>query len=170
MSPPFLQTFTALIAAGTLLAWLTLTPQALAAGSAKPNILFILVDNLGYGELGVYGGGATRGVRSRSWSARRRRESPFFAYVALTQPHLPTLPWPGKISAARLSDEIVHGVDLFPTLASFVGASVPKDRPIDGVDPPSASRPAPSPSVPGSDRVASVRSLTTSRGARLASA
>ena len=29
---------------------------------AKPNILFILVDNLGYGELGVYGGGATCGA------------------------------------------------------------------------------------------------------------
>src|SRR6476620_10695361 len=28
----------------------------------KPNILFMLVDNLGYGELGVYGGGATRGA------------------------------------------------------------------------------------------------------------
>jgi hypothetical protein len=28
----------------------------------KPNLLFMLVDNLGYGELGVYGGGATRGA------------------------------------------------------------------------------------------------------------
>jgi hypothetical protein len=28
----------------------------------KPNILFVLVDNLGYGELGVYGGGPTRGA------------------------------------------------------------------------------------------------------------
>jgi arylsulfatase len=42
--------------------------------------------------------------------------------------------WPGKIAAGRTSDEIVHGVDMFPTLASLAGAAVPKDRPIDGVD------------------------------------
>lgn len=30
--------------------------------SKKPNIVFILVDNLGYGELGVYGGGILRGA------------------------------------------------------------------------------------------------------------
>jgi arylsulfatase len=42
--------------------------------------------------------------------------------------------WPGKMPAGRVSDEIVHGVDLFPTLASIAGAAVPKDRPIDGVD------------------------------------
>ena len=28
----------------------------------KPNIVFILTDNLGYGELGVYGGGSLRGA------------------------------------------------------------------------------------------------------------
>jgi arylsulfatase len=33
-----------------------------------------------------------------------------------------------------VSDEIVHGVDLFPTIARLTGASVPNDRPIDGVD------------------------------------
>src|SRR6478735_11941042 len=43
------------------------TPMDLAHAQApltqsKPNILFMLVDNLGYGELGVYGGGATRGA------------------------------------------------------------------------------------------------------------
>src|SRR5580693_5586575 len=30
--------------------------------TSKPNILFVLMDNLGYGELGVYGGGALRGA------------------------------------------------------------------------------------------------------------
>ena len=42
--------------------------------------------------------------------------------------------WPGRIPASRVSDAMVHCVDLFPTLAGLVGASVPTDRPIDGVD------------------------------------
>ena len=32
----------------------------------KPNMLFILMDNLGYGELGCYGGGAVRGAPTPS--------------------------------------------------------------------------------------------------------
>lgn len=32
------------------------------AVSEKPNILLIMVDNFGYGELGVYGGGELRGA------------------------------------------------------------------------------------------------------------
>ena len=32
------------------------------AAEAKPNIVLILADNLGYGELGVYGGGILRGA------------------------------------------------------------------------------------------------------------
>ena len=31
----------------------------------KPNILFFHVDNLGYGELGCYGGGVLRGADTR---------------------------------------------------------------------------------------------------------
>jgi arylsulfatase A-like enzyme len=42
--------------------------------------------------------------------------------------------WPGEIPADRESNEIVHEVDTFTTLARFAGAEVPKDRPIDGVD------------------------------------
>jgi arylsulfatase A-like enzyme len=33
-----------------------------AAQEKKPNIVFMLTDNLGYGELGVYGGGILRGA------------------------------------------------------------------------------------------------------------
>jgi arylsulfatase len=37
-------------------------PVLAMAQKTKPNIVFILMDNLGYGELGVYGGGITRGA------------------------------------------------------------------------------------------------------------
>ena len=42
--------------------------------------------------------------------------------------------WPGKVPAGRESNEIVHGVDLFATLAKIAGAKVPTDRPMDSVD------------------------------------
>jgi arylsulfatase len=42
--------------------------------------------------------------------------------------------WPGMIDAGRVSNEIVHGVDMFATLARFGGAEVPTDRPIDSLD------------------------------------
>ena len=42
--------------------------------------------------------------------------------------------WPGQIPAKSVSNEIFHQIDLFPTIASFVGAELPDDRVIDGVD------------------------------------
>jgi arylsulfatase A-like enzyme len=42
--------------------------------------------------------------------------------------------WPGKVPAGRVSNEIVHEVDTFATLAKVAGAAVPQDRAIDGVD------------------------------------
>jgi len=42
--------------------------------------------------------------------------------------------WPGKIEPGRISNEIVHGVDLFATLANYCGAKVPPDRPFDSIN------------------------------------
>jgi arylsulfatase A-like enzyme len=42
--------------------------------------------------------------------------------------------WPGRIPAGRVSDEIVHEVDVFTTLGRAAGVPVPADRAIDGVD------------------------------------
>ncbi len=44
------------------------------------------------------------------------------------------LRWPGRIPAGRVSNEIVHIVDCFTTLAHVGGAETPTDRPIDGTD------------------------------------
>jgi arylsulfatase A-like enzyme len=43
------------------------------------------------------------------------------------------LRWPGRVPA-RVSNDIVHVTDLYTTLAKIGGASLPDDRPIDGVD------------------------------------
>ena len=42
--------------------------------------------------------------------------------------------WPARIKPGGVSNEIVHAMDLFPTLATFAGGKVPKDRAIDGID------------------------------------
>lgn len=43
--------------------------------------------------------------------------------------------WPGHIPAGQVTNEIVHEVDIFPTIAAAVGGDiVPKDRAIDGVN------------------------------------
>jgi arylsulfatase len=41
--------------------------------------------------------------------------------------------WPGRI-APGVTNDMLHVVDLYPTLARLAGATVPDDRPIDGVD------------------------------------
>ena len=42
--------------------------------------------------------------------------------------------WPGKISSGSVSNEIVHVVDLLPTLGEIAGYKAPEDRIIDGVN------------------------------------
>jgi arylsulfatase len=42
--------------------------------------------------------------------------------------------WPGKVPAGAVNNEIVHEMDLFPTLGRAAGGKVPSDRIIDGVD------------------------------------
>jgi arylsulfatase A-like enzyme len=43
--------------------------------------------------------------------------------------------WPARIPRGQVSNEIVHELDIFPTIAAAVGADiVPKDRPIDGIN------------------------------------
>ena len=42
--------------------------------------------------------------------------------------------WPGKIPAQRVSNEVVHQIDIFPTIASIIGSELPTDRIYDGAD------------------------------------
>ncbi|MEM9313772.1 MAG: sulfatase-like hydrolase/transferase [Pseudomonadota bacterium] len=42
--------------------------------------------------------------------------------------------YPQRIPQGRVSNDIVHLVDLFPTLAAFSGGAIPTDRVLDGMD------------------------------------
>jgi len=42
--------------------------------------------------------------------------------------------WPNKIPAGKVTNEMIHVVDLFPTLAQLANLEIPKDRIIDGLD------------------------------------
>ena len=50
----------------TLIAALTFSVTQVLAQGAKPNVVFILADNVGYGDLGPYGGGELRGYPTPS--------------------------------------------------------------------------------------------------------
>ena len=42
--------------------------------------------------------------------------------------------WPGKVPQGRVSNEMMHAVDLLPTMAAIVGSELPDDRVYDGAD------------------------------------
>ena len=42
--------------------------------------------------------------------------------------------WVGRIPRGQISNEIVHELDIFPTIAAATGAAMPSDRAIDGVN------------------------------------
>lgn len=42
--------------------------------------------------------------------------------------------WPGNIPPNRVSNEMMHAVDLLPTFAAIIGSELPDDRVYDGVD------------------------------------
>ena len=100
-------------------------------GLAENTIVIFTADNgpeaLSAGETSLTVETAVHG------SAGPWRSSLFTGYEgALRVPF--AMRWPGKIEAGRVSDEIVHEMDLFPTVAQIAGGKVPEDRVIDGIE------------------------------------
>jgi arylsulfatase len=100
-------------------------------GIAKNTIFIFTADN---GPEALDYGGTTMTVETAvHGSAGPWRGTLFTGFEgALRVPFV--VRWPGKIPAGAASDEIVHEMDLFPTLAKIAGGKVPNDRPIDGKD------------------------------------
>lgn len=88
----------------------------------RDNTIFIFTsDNGGEATMPYHGfNGPWRGTYFTGWEGSLR--APFI------------IRWPGKIPAGKISNEIVHEMDLYPTLARIAGGKVPTDRVFDGID------------------------------------
>jgi len=64
--------------------------------------------------------GALRGKKGTTWEGGQRVPC--------------IMRWPGHVSAGEVRNQLATTMDLFPTLAALVGADVPTDRTIDGVN------------------------------------
>jgi arylsulfatase len=88
----------------------------------RDNTIFIFTSDNGAEATMPYHGfnGPWRGTYFTAWEGSLR--VPFLVR------------WPGRIPAGRISNEIVHEMDLLPTFARIAGGRLPEDRVIDGVD------------------------------------
>jgi arylsulfatase len=100
-------------------------------GIAENTIFIFTADN---GPEGLEAGGTSMTVETAvHGSAGPWRGMLFTGFEgALRVPFV--IRWPGRIAPGTTSDEIVHAMDLFPTLAAITGGSVPDDRIIDGIN------------------------------------
>jgi len=119
------------------------------AQALKPNFVFILMDNLGYGEVGVYGGGITRGAptpRIDRLASEGMRLTNFNVEAQCTPSRSALITGRFSIRSGTHSVpigagldgltrwEVTIAVDTFTTFAKIAGAQIPQNRAIDGVD------------------------------------
>ncbi|MBS1824865.1 MAG: arylsulfatase [Acidobacteria bacterium] len=88
----------------------------------RDNTIFIFTSDNGGEATAPYHGfnGPWRGTYFTGWEGSLR--APFL------------IRWPGKVPAGKISNEIVHQMDLFPTFARIAGGKTPQDRVFDGID------------------------------------
>jgi arylsulfatase A-like enzyme len=72
----------AALAAGTAVALAVTSPALAQAPAKKPNILFIVSDDTGYGDLGPYGGGEGRGMPTPNIDRMANDGMTFFSFYA----------------------------------------------------------------------------------------
>lgn len=110
--------------------------DGLAEMDANVGGLLDAVDNLGIRDNTIFvftsDNGPDPTAPSQGWSGPWRGY--YFTHMegSLRTPFI--IRWPNHVPAGRVSNEIVHAVDTFATLAKIAGGKVPMDRPIDGID------------------------------------
>jgi arylsulfatase len=112
--------------------------DAMAEVDHNVGLVLDAIDRLGIAENTIVFWCADNGAEQRRpWRGSSGPWSGFYNTVMEGGIRTPCLVrWTGRIPAGRVSNEIVHEVDIFPTLAAAAGADgiLPTDRAIDGVN------------------------------------
>jgi len=110
--------------------------DVLAQTDAYVGELLETVDNLGIKDNTIFiftSDNGREGVKRSFGFTGPWRGSMFSPYEgSLRVPFL--IRYPDKIPAQQVSNDLVHLIDLFPTLANFSSGEIPRDRVMDGVD------------------------------------
>ena len=110
--------------------------DVLAQTDAYVGELLALVDDLGLKDNTIFiftSDNGREGIKRSFGFTGPWRGAMFSPYEgSLRVPFL--IRYPGKIPAKQVSNDIVHMIDVFPTLANLVGGNIPQDRVLDGVD------------------------------------
>ncbi|MDZ4729335.1 MAG: sulfatase [Xanthomonadales bacterium] len=91
------------------------------SGIAENTLVIFTSDNGPWMVMNQYGGsaGMLRGAKGTTWEGGMREPTIFW--------------WPGKVKSEVVT-EMGSTLDLLPTFAALIGASLPKDRVLDGYD------------------------------------
>src|SRR4029453_12831667 len=111
--------------------------DAMAEVDANVGRMLDAIDRLGISRTTIVFWCADNGAEGRRpWRGSSGPWSGFYNSVMEGGIRTPCLVrWPGRIPAGRVSNELVHEIDVLPTIAAAVGADiVPHDRAIDGVN------------------------------------
>jgi arylsulfatase A-like enzyme len=121
---------------------LAATPGAAATAAETPNIILILADDLGYGDLGCYGQQAIRTPRIDQLAAEGMLFTSHYAGSTVCAPsrcalmtglhtghariRVPLIArWPGTIPAGARTEHVCASWDLFPTFCELASAPPP---------------------------------------------
>ena len=111
--------------------------------ASRPNIIFILSDDLAQGDVGCYGQKIIQTPRMDQMAAEGTRYTQAYCGTSVCAPSRASLltglrnaglaRWPGMIPAGKVRDEPWAFWDFLPTVAELGGVSLPKGFACDGI-------------------------------------
>ena len=128
-----------IMAVGLLTVLFTTGLKSVVHAADRPNVVLIVIDDLGYGDLGCYGNAVHQTPHMDQLATEALRLTDFHTNgpVDLFEGghRVPAIVnWPGRIRPGAVSDQTVMTMDILPTLLAIAGIDAEPGPPLDGID------------------------------------